>query len=97
MQLARNERFIERDFWYYRICNNSLNLTIDQVNQILDGMQTNYVDYTFKFYQNGLVEVIDNNSGKRIYPIELEGAAKDFYLRKRIEYIDLNKNELVTV
>lgn len=87
MNLANNYRFDERSFFFTKILNESKNLTIAQINQILDNMDCQWSDLTFKFYESGSVTIIDNNSEEKIDPRDLKNAALDFYIRKRIELI----------
>lgn len=44
-------------------------------------------DYTFRFYPNGTVTIIDNDTNATIRPKELSGAPLDFFARKKIQYI----------
>lgn len=49
-------------------------------------------DLTFKFYSDGKLTIIDNESGASIAPKELvRGDSFDFYVRRRIDFI---KNDL---
>lgn len=48
-------------------------------------------DLTFKFYKDGRLVIIDNNSEEVISPRDLRGDSRDFYVRKRISFI---KNQL---
>jgi len=48
-------------------------------------------DLTFKFYSDGKLTIVDNESGASVAPKELRGDSFDFYVRKRIEFI---KNDL---
>lgn len=50
-------------------------------------------DLTFKFYNDGTVVIIDNDTNNRIHPRQLTGAAQDFYIRKRIYLIKINLQE----
>ncbi|TJY44190.1 hypothetical protein E5161_02005 [Cohnella pontilimi] len=49
-------------------------------------------DLTFKFFTDGKLEIIDNDTGTTINPRELSGGSYDFYVRQRIAFIkrDLN-------
>jgi hypothetical protein len=49
------------------------------------------VDYTFRFYPNGTVTIIDNDSNTTIKPSQLSGAALRFFALKKIAFI---KNKL---
>jgi hypothetical protein len=44
-------------------------------------------DYTFRFYPNGTVTIIDNDTNATIKPKELSGAPLDFFARKKIQFI----------
>lgn len=49
-------------------------------------------DLTFKFYADGKLIIVDNDTGHTINPRELRGGSYDFYVRQRIAFIrrDLN-------
>lgn len=95
-QLIANHRFCERDVYFVRILHNSEHITIQQIEQILDGME--FEDLTFKFYSDGSLEIICNNSGNKLLPQDLTGESYDFYARKRIENIKSSlKKEKVAV
>jgi hypothetical protein len=49
-------------------------------------------DLTFKFFTDGKLEIIDNDTGNTMNPRELTGGSYDFYVRQRIAFIkrDLN-------
>jgi hypothetical protein len=54
-------------------------------------------DFTFRFYPNGTVTIIDNDTDATIKPKELSGAPLDFFARKKIQFIkrkleDANRN-----
>ncbi|MBP1995305.1 hypothetical protein [Paenibacillus eucommiae] len=93
MSISHNYRFIERDYWYGKALSNSEHLLPSQIDEILDQMQSDYCDYTFKFFGDGSVIVIDNETNGRINPKELTGAVLDFYIRKRIHLIKVNLQE----
>jgi hypothetical protein len=44
-------------------------------------------DLTFKFYDDGRLTIIDNESESTVAPSELRGESRDFYVRKRIAFI----------
>lgn len=44
-------------------------------------------DYTFKFYSDGRLEIIDNDTENQIDPRELSGGSYDFYVRQRMALI----------
>lgn len=44
-------------------------------------------DLTFKFYRDGRLVIIDNNTEEVIKPTDLRGDSRDFYVRKRISFI----------
>ncbi|MNI19734.1 hypothetical protein D3C73_731800 [compost metagenome] len=93
MNLSHNYRFIERDYWYQKALCSSEYLYPLQIEDILDEADTSYMDYTFKFYNDGSVIIIDNDTNNRINPKELTGAVYDFYIRKRIQMIKINLQE----
>lgn len=49
-------------------------------------------DLTFKFYTDGKLVIIDNDTGSLMNPRDLSGGSYDFYVRQRINFIrrDLN-------
>jgi sulfur relay (sulfurtransferase) DsrF/TusC family protein len=93
MNSSHNYRFIERDYWYQQaLCNSEL-LSPSQVEDMLDQDQPHYCDYTFKFYEDGSVQIINNDTNERVHPRSLTGAVLDFYIRKRIHLIKVNLQE----
>lgn len=44
-------------------------------------------DLTFKFYTDGKLVIVDNDSGRTLSPRELSGGSYDFYVRQRIAFI----------
>ncbi|OXM16419.1 hypothetical protein [Paenibacillus herberti] len=46
-----------------------------------------YRDLTFKFYDDGRLAIIDNDSQSALTPSELKGESRDFYVRQRIAFI----------
>ncbi|ASS65309.1 hypothetical protein ACLBWT_19380 [Paenibacillus sp. D51F] len=44
-------------------------------------------DLTFKFYDDGRLTIIDNESESIVTPNDLRGDSRDFYVRKRIAFI----------
>jgi hypothetical protein len=44
-------------------------------------------DFTFKFFTDGKLEIIDNDTGDTMNPRELSGGSYDFYVRQRIALI----------
>lgn len=80
-------RFIERDFWLARVGGESELLSSADIEAMLKECGTEWHDLTFKFYGDGSVDIIDNDTGGRLVPSELTGACYDFYVRKRIELI----------
>jgi hypothetical protein len=87
---SHNYRFIERDYWYQQALCNSEHLLPSQIEDILDEHHRDYCDYTFKFYEDGSVAIIDNETNGTVIPGELSGAVLDFYIRKRIQLIKVN-------
>ncbi|MCM3748915.1 hypothetical protein M3223_16290 [Paenibacillus pasadenensis] len=51
-----------------------------------------YRDLTFKFYDDGRLTIIDNESQSALTPSDLKGESRDFYVRQRIAFI---KRDLV--
>lgn len=94
--ISRNYRFIEKDYWFQKTLLASEHLGAETIRQMLDDVSSHWVDYTFKFYSNGSVKVIDNDNDKIIETRELTGAALDFYVRCRIDLIrtDLQEKQL---
>ncbi|RJE90204.1 hypothetical protein D3P07_08315 [Paenibacillus sp. 1011MAR3C5] len=48
-------------------------------------------DLTFKFYNDGRLVILDNDTEEVISPRDLRSDSRDFYVRKRIAFI---KNQL---
>ncbi|MDR6549798.1 hypothetical protein [Paenibacillus qinlingensis] len=90
MNPSHNFRFIERDYWYQKALCDTDHLLPEQIDALLDDAHSYYADYTFKFYNDGSVTIIDNDTNNRIKPKELTGAVYDFYIRKRIYMIKAN-------
>ncbi|RAV18887.1 hypothetical protein DQG23_23515 [Paenibacillus contaminans] len=65
-------------------------MTEHQIEKILDQAGTLWDDLTFKFYDNGTLEIFDNNTEQRVSLNELRGAAYDFYVKERIRWIRSN-------
>lgn len=84
---AVKARFIERDFYKQRMLDNSDYLTEAQIDKILDSAGVFWVDLTFKFYDNGTLSIIDNDTEQSVELKELKGAAYDFYVKERIRLI----------
>ncbi|MFC7147033.1 hypothetical protein ACFQMJ_00685 [Cohnella cellulosilytica] len=42
---------------------------------------------TFKFYDDGKLVIVDNDTGNTMSPRELSGGSYDFYVRQRIRLI----------
>jgi hypothetical protein len=93
MNTSHNFRFIERDYWYQKALCDTECLLPGQIEEILDEAHSHYCDYTFKFYDDGSVTIIDNDTNNKIKPRELTGAVYDFYIRKRIYLIKTNLQE----
>jgi hypothetical protein len=93
MNISHNYRFIERDYWYQKASWSSVSLFPGQIQDMLDDIDAPFCDYTFKFYDDGSVVVIDNDTNNRVNPRELTGAVLDFYIRKRIHLIKVNLQE----
>lgn len=83
-------RFIERDY-YKRIMESSgSGLSDSQIEKILTIADANWVDLTFKFFDDGSLIIIDNDSELQIPVKDLRGAAYDFYVKQRIRMIRSN-------
>jgi hypothetical protein len=87
MKLCQNVRFIERNYLFQKIRSEQSHLNPLRIEEMLDEASTHYADYTFKFYDNGTVVIIDNHTNLFIKPRELKDVALDFYIRKRISLI----------
>ncbi len=87
MMTCQNIRFIERNFLFTKIMNENNHLSYAQIEKLLDEASEQYVDYTFKFYENGSVVIIDNCTNLFLKPKDLKDVALDFYIRKRIAII----------
>ncbi|MGG1312355.1 MULTISPECIES: hypothetical protein [Cohnella] len=44
-------------------------------------------DLTFKFYSDGKLTIIDNDTGRTMNPRDLSGGSYDFYVRQRLAFI----------
>ncbi|WP_223192798.1 hypothetical protein [Paenibacillus sedimenti] len=93
MNTSHNFRFIERDYWYHKALCNTDSLLPDQIEELLNETNSHYCDYTFKFYDDGSVKIIDNDTNNLVKPRELTGAVYDFYIRKRIHLIKTSLQE----
>jgi hypothetical protein len=85
--LFENHRFIERDYWYKQALKNSTYLLPSQIDKLLDHPSYHWNDYTFRFYWDGSVTIIDNINNQVVPPSALTGASLDYYVRKKIKYI----------
>ncbi|WP_246067153.1 hypothetical protein [Paenibacillus koleovorans] len=92
---ARRIRFLERDYYRRLMLTSSEQMTEDQVEKILDMAGSHWEDLTFKFYDNGAVEVIDNHTDLPVRLADLKGAAYDCYVRERIRSIRTNLQEKI--
>ena len=52
-------------------------------------------DLTFKFYDDGKLVILDNDTGNTMSPRELSGGSYDFYVRQRIRLIKRNLAEKI--
>ncbi|MEC0246768.1 hypothetical protein ACI48J_10515 [Paenibacillus chitinolyticus] len=95
MSLWKNVRFIERDFWFQKMLNDTEALHSWQIDDLLGETNAQWDDLTFKFFDDGSVTIIDNDTDTRVSPRELQGAALDFYIRKRIEFIRSSLQEKI--
>ncbi|WP_134748883.1 hypothetical protein [Paenibacillus athensensis] len=89
MNTSHNYRFIERDYWYKKASSGG-NLPPSQIDDMLDRTDLPYCDLTFKFFDDGSLLIVDNDTNQHLQPRDLTGAAFDFYVRKRIEQIRSN-------
>ncbi|WP_028549358.1 hypothetical protein [Paenibacillus sp. UNC451MF] len=83
-------RFIERDYFRTMMVSHSSYLNDSQIEKILDTADTHWVDLTFKFFDDGSLTIIDNDTDLHIPLKDLRGAAYDFYVRQRISMIRTN-------
>ncbi len=90
---CQNVRFIERNFLFNQIWSEQSQLTSVEIEDILDHASEHYVDYTFKFYDNGAVVIIDNHTNVFLKPKDLKDVSLDFYIRKRISFIKESLHE----
>lgn len=84
---SENHRFIEQDYWLHKAMDGNEHLSEQQLQAVLDSIDTTWKDLTFKFYPNGACKIVDNDTLQYIKPSELTGACLDFYIRKRIQWI----------
>lgn len=47
-------------------------------------------DLTFKFFTDGKLVIVDNDTGRTMNPGELSGGSYDFYVRQRLRLIRKN-------
>ncbi|GMX64457.1 hypothetical protein Elgi_37260 [Paenibacillus elgii] len=81
-------RFIERDYVFNNVKKNKNYITDEEINSMLDSMDLQWIDYTFKFLPKSsgwMIIVIDNDTNNRIEIDELDGFAYDFYIRNFAE------------
>jgi len=52
-------------------------------------------DYTFRFFPNGSVLIIDNETDTAIRPKDLSGAPLQFFARKKIQFIKDRLSEAI--
>ncbi|SDE29236.1 hypothetical protein SAMN02799630_05127 [Paenibacillus sp. UNCCL117] len=88
-------RFIERDYFRSAILENSEHLSDQQVEKVLDSIGKTWVDYTFKFFENGSMTITDNDTDLQVPLSELKGASYDFYVKQRIKMIKENLLEKI--
>lgn len=69
---------------------NSEFITESQIEKILDSADVPWEDLTFKFYDNGTMEIVDNHTEQRVSLKDIKGAAYDFYVKERIRLIRSN-------
>jgi hypothetical protein len=87
MVTVENYRFDEKTAWFQHVLNNSQHLTVQQINNMLDSMNYEWDDLTFKFYSGGgdSVKIIDNSTDEEVHPSDLNQLAKDYYISKILE------------
>ncbi|WP_039793670.1 hypothetical protein [Paenibacillus elgii] len=81
-------RFIERDYVFNTVKKSKNYITDEEINSMLDSMELQWVDYTFKFVPKSsgwMTVVIDNDTNNRVEIDELNGFAYDFYIRNIAE------------
>lgn len=81
-------RFIERDYVFNSVKKSKNYITEEEINNMLDSTELQWVDYTFKFLPKSsgwVIIVIDNDTNNRIEIDELDGFAYDFYIRNIAE------------
>ncbi|WP_235941441.1 hypothetical protein [Paenibacillus puerhi] len=88
-------RFIERDYFRKVMLENSEHMSEQQTEKILDSIGKTWVDYTFKFYENGSMTIIDNHTDLQVPLSDLKGASYDFYVKQRIKLIKENLMEKI--
>ncbi|ANE47773.1 hypothetical protein SY83_17455 [Paenibacillus swuensis] len=93
MRFCEHYRFIERDYWFHKAVQSSEHLSVEQIDTMLDRMALEWKDLTFKFYPDGSVTIMDNESQTYLKPGDLTGASLDFYIRKRIRFIKVMLSE----
>ena len=81
--VSKNIRFIERDYWFRKMKSES-DMSDELVEEILNLIQKQWGDYTFKVFENGSLVIVDNNLSKVISPKDLDIVARDFYIRQRL-------------
>jgi hypothetical protein len=92
---ATNVRFIERDYFKRIMKSDSEFISDQQMDAILDIADCYWADLTFKFYDNGTLIIIDNDTDLEVPLQELRGASYDFYVRERIQRIRASLQEKI--
>ncbi|MEK8128060.1 hypothetical protein WMW72_09115 [Paenibacillus filicis] len=82
-----NVRFIERDYFRKVMLENSEHMSERQIEKILDAVGRDWVDLTFKFFDNGSMMIVDNHTDQPVPLHSLKGASYDFYVKQRIKMI----------
>jgi hypothetical protein len=90
MMKVNNVRFIERDYYKQLIEHNSELLTDNQIEKILNTTNSYWLDLTFKFFEDGTLIIVDNDTELHFPLSDLKGAAFDFYVKQRIMMIRAN-------
>jgi hypothetical protein len=90
-----NVRFIERDYFRKVMLENSEYMSEQQMESVLDAVGRDWVDLTFKFFDNGSLLIVDNYTDLPVPLHSLKGASYDFYVKQRIKMIKENLLEKI--
>lgn len=95
MKRCEHYRFIERDYWFQQAAARNNRMSESEIQQMIDRMNRRWSDLTFKFYEDGTLHIVDNNTNNLVHPRDLTGASLDFYIRKRIDFIKSNLQQKI--